>query len=136
MSEHSRPDEYFFHSKESQVGSVRKPSGRGVAVRVDESGIKTSYVNAFKSVTGREEVMLEMGLSRVVSLPGEEGVGVGEGEKGEAKVEARVEMEHRLVVSYPTLKRIAVATAELTRAYEMVHGEIDVEGDPAKRRRG
>ena len=93
-------------------------------LRVDESDVKCSYVNVVRTTASREEVVLEMGFSRAVLA--------GQGDEGEGAMQGRLDWGHRVIVSYPNLKRMALAISKVTRDFEDQHGEIDL---PEHRRR-
>ena len=90
-------------------------STRRVRIRVDASEVKTTYVNAFQTHASGDEVVLELGFNRAVPSPS------GGGDEPSAEP---LELGHRVILTYPTLKRLAVTASQVVRAYESEHGEI------------
>ncbi len=100
---------------------------RRVRLRVDTSEIKSTYANAFQTAASRDEVVLELGFKHVVPSPPPL-----EREGEEAGVEVQLELGHRVIVTYPTLKRLAIAIGQVVRGYEVEHGEIELEEQAGK----
>ena len=100
---------------------------RRVRLRVDASEVKSTYANAFQTSAARDEVVLELGFNRVMPSPPER-----EGE--EPGVEIRLELGHRVIMTYPSLKRFAIAVGQMVRGYEEKHGKIELEEDQEGRR--
>ena len=93
----------------AQVGQKK------VRIRIDESNIQTSYVSGFRPTMGPEELMLDFGLNHVRPT----------GNK-EQPVEIVFQSSTRLIMSYFSAKRLAVALARVVRRYEQEFGEIEL----------
>lgn len=86
-----------------------------VRIRIDESNINTSYVSGFRPTMGPEELMLDFGLNHVRPT----------GNK-EQPVEIVFQASNRLIMSYFSAKRLAVALSRVVRRYEQEFGEIEL----------
>lgn len=86
-----------------------------VRIRIDESNINTSYVSGFRPTMGPEELMLDFGLNHVRPT----------GNK-EQPVEIVFQASSRLIMSYFSAKRLAVALSRVVRRYEQEFGEIEL----------
>ena len=86
-----------------------------IRIRIDESNIQTSYVSGFRPIMGPEELMLEFGLNLVRPT----------GDK-EQPVEIVFQSSSRLIMSYYSAKRLAVALSRVVRRYEKEFGEIEL----------
>ena len=86
-----------------------------VRILIDESNIQTSYVSGFRPTMGPEELMLDFGLNHVRPT----------GNK-EQPVEIVFQSSTRLIMSYFSAKRLAVALARVVRRYEQEFGEIEL----------
>ena len=93
----------------AQVGQKK------VRIRIDESNIQTSYVSGFRPTMGPEELMLDFGLNHVRPT----------GNK-EQPVEIVFQSSTRLIMSYFSAKRLAVALSRVVRRYEQEFGEIEL----------
>ena len=86
-----------------------------VRILIDESNIQTSYVSGFRPTMGPEELMLDFGLNHVRPT----------GNK-EQPVEIVFQASSRLIMSYFSAKRLAVALSRVVRRYEQEFGEIEL----------
>ena len=86
-----------------------------VRIRIDESNIQTNYVSGFRPTMGPEELMLDFGLNHVRPT----------GDKDQP-VEIVFQSTNRLIMSYYSAKRLAVALARVVRRYEKEFGEIEL----------
>lgn len=92
----------------------QQPTQPPMRLRVAEKDAGTSYTNAFRTNLTAEELILEVGLNRVVAPPGE---------GGEA-AEMLFEVAHRTVMNYHTAKRLAIALGQVVRQHEAQFGEV------------
>ena len=93
-------------------GTVPSSDGpQQVEVQLDRSNQSTTYVNAFHTAMNADELLLELGLN-IGRLP------------GSPENRVRVELTDRLVLSYPTAKRLAGTLAQAITQYEQRFGEI------------
>jgi len=86
-----------------------------VRIRIDESELKTNYVSGFRPTMGPEELMLDFGLNHIRQT----------GEK-EQPVEIVFQANSRVIMSYFSAKRLAVALGRVVRRYEQEFGEIEL----------
>ena len=86
-----------------------------IRIRIDDSNIQTSYVSGFRPTMGPEELMLDFGLNLVRPT----------GDK-EQPVEIVFQSSSRLIMSYYSAKRLAVALGRVVRRYEKEFGEIEL----------
>lgn len=86
-----------------------------VRIRIDESDLKTNYVSGFRPTMGPEELMLDFGLNHIRPT----------GEKDQP-VEIVFQANSRIIMSYFSAKRLAVALGRVVRRYEEEFGEIEL----------
>jgi hypothetical protein len=94
-----------------------------IRVRIDERNLQTSYVSGFRPTMTAEEVMLDFGLNLIRPTGNKEN-----------PVELVFQASNRLIMSYFSAKRLAVALGQMVRRYEQQFGEIEL--NAAKRRGG
>jgi hypothetical protein len=94
-----------------------------VRVRIDERNLQTNYVSGFRPTITAEEVILDFGLN--LTRP--------TGRK-EEPYEVIFQTSSRLIMSYFSAKRLAVALAQIVRQYEQQFGPVEL--NAAKRRIG
>jgi hypothetical protein len=92
-----------------------------IRVRIDERNLQTSYVSGFRPTMTAEEVMLDFGLNLIRPT----------GNK-EHPYELVFQANNRLVMSYFSAKRLAIALGQIIRRYEQQFGEVEL--NAAKRR--
>jgi hypothetical protein len=86
-----------------------------IRIRIDESNLKTSYVSGFRPTMTAEEVMLDFGLN-VVRPTGEK----------EQPSEIVFYSNSRVIMSYYSAKRLAIALGRIVRRFEQQFGEIEL----------
>jgi hypothetical protein len=99
------------------------PAGaQQVQVRVDESKMVTCYANAFGTNGTDEEIMIDFGTRSTVQpqTPG-----------GSPSI--LFQSSQRVVMSYYSAKRLAIALGQAIRGYEQQFGELEL--DAAKRQK-
>jgi hypothetical protein len=94
---------------------------RRIRIRIDESNLQTSYVSGFRPTMTAEEVMLDFGLN-VVRPTGDK----------EQPAEIVFYANSRVIMSYYSAKRLAIALSRIVRRIEQQFGEIEL--NAAKRR--
>ncbi len=94
-----------------------------IRVRIDERNLQTSYVSGFRPTMTAEEVMLDFGLNLVRPT----------GDK-EHPHDLVFQANNRLIMSYYSAKRLAIALSQIVRRFEQQFGEIEL--NAAKRRTG
>ena len=90
-------------------------------VRIDERNVQTSYVSGFRPVMTAEEVMLDFGLNLIRPTGNKDN-----------PVEVVFQANNRLIMSYYSAKRLAIAVSQIVRRYEQQFGQIEL--NAAKRR--
>lgn len=93
-----------------------------VQLRIDESGMETSYANAFRTNASAEEVILDFGLNLVAQANQPEG-----------NPQILFKLNQRLVMNYYSAKRLAITLSQLIRRHEEQFGELEM--DVSKRRK-
>jgi hypothetical protein len=88
-----------------------RPAGEaGTRLKVDTSGITSSYCNVCNVSSTREEVVLNFGVNE-------------DWDRG-AKGAADIKMLHRIILSPFAAKRVAQLLQSLLKEYETRHGEL------------
>lgn len=92
-------------------------TARPVTLRINQSELKTSYINTFQTSVGQGEVVVDLGFQRVAPAMGTKA--------GEIlRPEIHLTLAHRAITTFPTLKRLAIAISRIVREHEIEHGEI------------
>jgi hypothetical protein len=94
-----------------------------IRVRIDERNLQTNYVSGVRPTMTDEEVILDFGLNLIRPT----------GNKEEPP-EVVFQASSRLIMSYFSAKRLAVALAQIIRRYEQQFGQVEL--NAAKRRTG
>ena len=85
-----------------------------VQVYLDERELKTLYSNAYRIHTAADEVIIDMGFNMPNPNPNPQG--------GQAQLLFKV--TDRVIMSYPTVKRLSGSLTQLIRRYEQQFGEL------------
>jgi|GEM_PF-3325441 len=99
-----------------QPGSLRAqtaPAAAGTVVRVDESKLVVTYSNAYRIHTTAEETVIDFGFN--MSDPNDA--------KGASLL---FSVTNRVVMTYPSTKRLQQSLGSLVKRYEDKFGEITV----------
>jgi hypothetical protein len=94
-----------------------------IRVRIDERNLQTNYVSGFRPTITAEEVILDFGLNLIRPAGNQE-----------EPYEVIFQTSSRLIMSYFSAKRLAVALAQIIRQYEQQFGQVEL--NAAKRRTG
>jgi hypothetical protein len=86
-----------------------------VSIRIDESNLQTNYISGFRPSMGPEELVLDFGLNRTHATGNEDN-----------PVEIVFQSSNRLIMSYYSAKRLAIAMSRVVRRYEEEFGEIEL----------
>ena len=86
-----------------------------IRVTVDERSLQTNYVSGFRPTMTDEEVMLDFGLN-LIRPTGDT----------EHPVELVFQANNRLILSYYSAKRLAIALGQIVRQFEKQFGEIEL----------
>ena len=102
---------------------AREQTGqKQVRIRIDETGMRTDYANAFRTSETAEEVILDFGMNSVRPGPQQD------------QPEIVFKANERIIMNYYSAKRLTIALGQLIRRYEQQFGELEL--DVAKRRSG
>ncbi len=100
------------------------PQEQQVHIRIDESKMGTTYANTIRSGTTNEELVLDFG----VNLPVQSGAKKGE------PMQMVFSVGSRVIVNWPTAKRLLGSIHQAVAAYEQAYGTIDLNGPKPKER--
>ena len=84
-----------------------------INIRVDQSKMNTSYVNAFQPIANPEEFMVDLGTNQAVP-----------NSQNPNTKEMHFKVENRLVMNYTTAKRLAATLSQVIKTYEEKYGNI------------
>lgn len=101
---------------DSVEDQAKQQTGKQVRLRVDHTGMGTTYANAFKTNATSEEVIVDLGLNMVVPNP--------QGTGGEIVGDILFQVNNRLILNYYTAKRLALSLGQIVRGYEEKFGEL------------
>ncbi len=116
FTEHEPPEKTIEEQGRDQTGQKR------IRVRIDERNLQTSYVSGFRPTMTAEEVILDFGLNMVRPTG-----------KKEDPFELLFQANNRLIMSYYSAKRLAIALGQVVRKFEQQFGEVELSA--AKRRK-
>jgi hypothetical protein len=106
-------------SEDTSNPQTSAPEGQQqVQVFLDERELKTLYSNAYRIHTATDEVIIDLGFNMPNPNPNPQG--------GQAQLLFKV--TDRVIMSYPTVKRLGASLAQLIRRYEQQFGEIPAPG--------
>lgn len=91
-----------------------------VRLRIDESDLRTTYANAFRTNGTAEEVLLDFGLNQASPTD-------------QSQPEIVFKVGQRIVMNYYSAKRLALTLGQLIRRHEQQFGELEL--DVSKRRK-
>lgn len=115
FTEETPPEKTIEEQGRDQTGQKK------IRVRIDERNLQTSYVSGFRPTMTAEEVMLDFGLNLIRPT----------GDK-EQPVEIVFQANSRVIMSYYSTKRLAIALGQIVRRFEQQFGELEL--NAAKRR--
>ncbi|MCH2135249.1 MAG: hypothetical protein MK101_01555 [Phycisphaerales bacterium] len=96
-------------------------------VQVDDSALVHSYVNAANVTPMADDCSIDMGTTSVAVPPDLAGQQIGP--ENAARLAVLFRHTHRIQMTWPTAKRIALLLGGMVQSYEAVAGEIDLEAD-------
>ena len=103
------PEKTIEEQGRDQTGQKR------VRVRIDESNVKTSYASGFRPIVTAEEVILDFGMN-LARLTGDK----------ESPYEVVFQANNRVIMSYYSTKRLAIALGQVVRRFEEKFGELEL----------
>ena len=92
------------------------PQQQSVQVMLDEREMKTSFSNGYRIHTTAEEVIIDFGFNLLNPNP----------QGGQQQMLFKV--TDRLIMSYPSVKRLSGSLRQLITRYEQQFGEIPIQG--------
>jgi len=85
-----------------------------VQLVVDERDMRTAFANGYRIYTTGEEVVVDFGFNMLNPNP----------QSGQAQMLFKA--GDRVILSYPTIKRLSISLAQLVRRYEEQFGPINI----------
>jgi len=101
---------------DSIENQAQQQTGKQVRLKVDHTGMGTTYANAFKTNATSEEVIVDLGLNMVV--PNQQAAA------GDVAGDILFQVNNRLILNYYTAKRLALSLGQIVRGYEEKFGEL------------
>ena len=100
------------------------PQHAQVQLVVDERELRTAFANGYRIYTTGEEVVVDFGFNMLNPNP----------QSGGSQMLFKA--GDRVIMSYPTIKRLSLSLAQLIRRYEDQFGTINIQpgGGPPKPR--
>ncbi len=95
----------------TQTGGA--PQQQGVQLLLDERDMRTSFANAYRIHHTAEEVVLDFGFNMANPNP-----------QGGGQQQLLFKVTERVIMSYPSVKRLTISLQQLVRRYEQQFGEI------------
>jgi hypothetical protein len=95
----------------TQTGGA--PGQQGVQLLLDERDMRTSFANAYRIHHTAEEVVLDFGFNMANPNP-----------QGQGQQQLLFKVTERVIMSYPSVKRLTLSLQQLVRRYEQQFGEI------------
>jgi len=86
-----------------------------VQLVVDEREMRTTFANGYRIYTTGEEVVVDFGFNMLNPNP----------QSGQAQMLFKA--GDRVILSYPTVKRLSLSLAQLVRRYEEQFGQIPIQ---------
>ncbi|MEM9251477.1 MAG: DUF3467 domain-containing protein [Planctomycetota bacterium] len=103
-----------------------------VGLRVDESDLKTAYANAFRAHHTAEEIVFDLGMNVTTPRPTPPPAIDPASSEPRRLADVTFHANQRVIMSYYTAKRFAIALGEALRRHEQAFGDIEL--DTNKRR--
>jgi hypothetical protein len=102
---------------------VTDPNQQQVQLVVDEREMRTTFANGYRIYTTGEEVVVDFGFNMLNPNP----------QAGQAQMLFKA--GDRVILSYPTLKRLSISLGQLIKRYEDQFGPIAIQpgGQPQRR---
>ncbi|HWE01984.1 MAG TPA: DUF3467 domain-containing protein [Tepidisphaeraceae bacterium] len=99
------------------------PNQQQVQLVVDEREMRIAFANGYRIYTTGEEVVVDFGFNMLNPNP----------QAGQAQMLFKA--GDRVILSYPTVKRLSISLAQLVKRYEDQFGSIAIQpgGQPGKR---
>ena len=98
-------------AEETQVTTTEGGTAN-VQLVVDERDLKSTFANGYRIYTTGEEVVIDFGFNMLNPNP------------GGGQQQMLFKATERLIISYPTMKRLSLSLRQLVQQYEQRFGEI------------
>ena len=100
---------------QSMTGSQTGGAGQqqGVQLLLDERDMRTGFANAYRIHHTAEEVVLDFGFNMANPNP-----------QGAGQQQLLFKVTERVIMCYPSVKRLTLSLQQLVRRYEQQFGEI------------
>lgn len=105
-----------------EIISSTDTSQQQVQLVVDERDMRTTFANGYRIYTTGEEVVVDFGFNMLNPNP----------QAGPAQMLFKA--GDRVIMSYPTIKRLSLSLAQLVRRYEDQFGQINIQPGQGGRR--
>ena len=106
-------------SEEQQQQPQGGEQQQQVQLMLDERELRTSFSNAYRIHTTAEEVVLDFGFNMANPNP-----------QGGQQQQLLFKVTERVIMSYPSIKRLTISLQQLVRRYEQQFGEIPTQPGP------
>ena len=97
------------------------PADGQIEALVDERDMRTIFTNFFRMFPASEELILEFCFNMPNPNPNAAG-----------KQQVLIKVTDRVIMSYPTAKRLANSLVQFVKRYEQQFGEVQMPGQPRK----
>src|SRR4051812_45452525 len=109
----------------AEQGGGQPGQQQNVQIFVDDRDLRTVFCNFYQIHTAMEEVILDLGFNMQNPRPVQQ-----QGQAQQAQLLLKV--QDRVIMSYPTVKRLAASLTQLVKRFEQQFGEIPTQ--PGQRR--
>jgi hypothetical protein len=100
-------------------GQPGQPGQQSVQLLLDEREMRTTFANAYRIHHTAEEVVLDFGFNMANPNP-----------QGGQQQQLLFKVTDRVIMSYPSVKRLTISLQQLVRRYEQQFGEIPTQPGP------
>jgi hypothetical protein len=104
---------------QGMTGTQAGGQQQGVQLLLDEREMRTSFANAYRIHHTAEEVVLDFGFNMANPNP-----------QGQGQQQLLFKVTERVIMSYPSVKRLTMSLQQLVRRYEQQFGEIPTQPGP------
>src|SRR4051812_50131376 len=105
---------------EEQIQTGQGPGQEQLQLVLDEREMRTGFANAYRIHHTAEEVVLDFGFN--MANPNPQG--------GQQQQQLLFKVTDRVIMSYPSVKRLTISLQQLVRRYEQQFGEIQTQPGP------
>ena len=101
------------------TGGQGQAGQQSVQLLLDEREMRTTFANAYRIHHTAEEVVLDFGFNMANPNP-----------QGGQQQQLLFKVTDRVIMSYPSVKRLTISLQQLVRRYEQQFGEIQTQPGP------